>query len=69
MVYSQGARIGVYCFELNSKIWKLVNTRGIVKQQFSQEEMGQFRTVHPNGVFMPTASGPTNHIANQDVRS
>ena len=32
IVYSQGARIGVYCFGLNSKIWKLVNTRGVVKQ-------------------------------------
>ena len=32
MVFSQGARIGIYCFGLNSKIWKLVNTRGVVKQ-------------------------------------
>ena len=28
-VYSQEARIGVYCFELNSKIWKLINSRGV----------------------------------------
>ena len=32
IVFSQGARIGIYCFGLNSKIWKLVNTRGVVKQ-------------------------------------
>ena len=31
-MFSQGARIGIYCFGLNSKIWKLVNTRGVVKQ-------------------------------------
>ena len=32
MVFSQEARIGIYRFGLNSKIWKLVNTRGVVKQ-------------------------------------
>ena len=32
IVFSQGAGIGIYCFGLNSKIWKLVNTRGVVKQ-------------------------------------
>ena len=32
IVYSQGAQIGVYCIGLNSEIWKLVNTRGVVKQ-------------------------------------
>ena len=31
-MFSQGARIGIYCFGLNSKIWKLVNARGVVKQ-------------------------------------
>ena len=34
IVFSQGARICIYCFGLNSKIWKLVNTRtrGVIKQ-------------------------------------
>ena len=32
IVFSQGTRIGIYCFGLNSKLWKLLNTRGVVKQ-------------------------------------
>ena len=32
IVFFQGARIGIYCFGLNSKIWKLLNKRGVVKQ-------------------------------------
>ena len=41
IVYSQVARICVYCFGLNSKIWKLVNSRGVVKQWLCQKGMGQ----------------------------
>ena len=60
IVYSQGARIGIYCFGLNSKIWKLVNTRGV---------RVSFEPFTPMEFLCHSASGPRSHIENQDVRS
>ena len=63
IVFSQGARIGIYCFRLNSKIWKLVNTRGVVKQS------GRDGSVLNRSPQCQSASDPTSHIENQDVQS
>ena len=60
-------RIGIYCFGLNSKIWKLLNTRGVVKQ--SGRDGVSFEPFTPMEFLCQSASDPTSHIENQDVQS
>ena len=66
---------------LNSKIWKLVHSCGVVKQSFWQKEMSNsedyiFLTLRQSSFgnsFKPPTSTefcvrrPTSHIANKDV--
>ena len=64
-MFSQGARIGIYCFGLNSKIWKLLNTHGVVKQSGRD---GSVLNHSPQWSFYANPH-PRSHIENQDVQS
>ena len=67
IVFSQGAQIGIYCFGLNSKIWKLVNTRGVVKQSGRD---GSVLNRSPQWSFYANPHPIRRvHIENQDVQS